>query len=90
MEFEMVEKMTVAELKNYLRLCDLKLTGRKSDLVARVFTVHSQQPSKYTDKLTEEWESRVAVECKSLDEYQASIPIFNVDGLDHVIILYVM
>ena len=33
----MVEKMTVWDLKNYLRLRDLKVSGRKPELVARVF-----------------------------------------------------
>ena len=65
MEFEIVEKMTVAELKSYLRLRDLKMTGKKSELVARVFTaIENKLPIK---KPAEEVESQL------LDEYQAKL-----------------
>ena len=37
MEYEMVSKMKVDELKMYLRLRGLKFTGIKAELVARVF-----------------------------------------------------
>ena len=37
MEYEMVSKMKVDELKMYLRLRGLKVTGIKAELVARVF-----------------------------------------------------
>ena len=33
----MVEKMKVGELKMYLRLRDLKVSGKKAELVALVF-----------------------------------------------------
>ena len=58
MEFEMVEKMTVVELKSYLRLRDLKM-------VARVFAaIENILPIK---KAAEEVESQL------LDEYQAKL-----------------
>ena len=41
----MVQKMTVAELKSYLRLRDLKMRGKKSKLLAPVL-----QPSKINYK----------------------------------------
>ena len=37
MEFDMVEKMNVEELKTFLRLRGLRLSGKKNELVARVF-----------------------------------------------------
>ena len=62
MEFEMVEKMTVAELKSYLRLRDLKMRG---ELVARVFAaIANKLPIK---KTAEEVESQL------LDDYQAKL-----------------
>ena len=33
----MIEKLNMEELKNYLKIRGLKLTGRKKELVARVF-----------------------------------------------------
>ena len=38
MEFDMVSKMKVDELKMYLRLRNLKVSGKKEELVARVFS----------------------------------------------------
>lgn len=37
MDFDMVAKMKVEELKVFLRLRNLKITGKKEELVARVF-----------------------------------------------------
>ena len=37
MEYEMVSKMKVDELKMYLRLRGLKVTGIKAEFVVRVF-----------------------------------------------------
>ena len=37
MDYDLIEKMNVEELKNYLRIRGLKVNGRKSELVARVF-----------------------------------------------------
>ena len=37
MEYNMISKMKVEELKNYLKLRGLKLNGKKEELVARVF-----------------------------------------------------
>ena len=38
MGFDMVSSMSVEELKKYLRLRALRVTGRKQELVSRVFT----------------------------------------------------
>ena len=37
MDYDMIAKLTVVELKTYLRLRGLKLSGRKQELIARVF-----------------------------------------------------
>ena len=37
MEFDMINEMKVDELKKYLRLRGLEISGRKVELVARVF-----------------------------------------------------
>ena len=37
MDYDMVSSMGVEELKKYLRLRGLRVTGRKQELVARVF-----------------------------------------------------
>ena len=38
MDFDMFNKMKAEELKNYLRLRGLKVTGKKAVLVARAFS----------------------------------------------------
>ena len=37
MDYALIEKMKVEELKNYLKIRSLKVTGTKTELVARVF-----------------------------------------------------
>ena len=37
MDYELLEKMKAQELKNYLKIRSLKVTGTKKELVARVF-----------------------------------------------------
>lgn len=34
MDFELITKMNVNELKNYLKLCSLKFSGKDDELVA--------------------------------------------------------
>ena len=36
MDYEMIEKLNLEELKNYLKICGLKVTETKKELVARV------------------------------------------------------
>ena len=57
--------MTVAELKCYSRLRDLTMTGKKSELVARVLA--SSENKLPIKKAAEEVESQL------LDEYQAKL-----------------
>ena len=37
MDYELLQKMKVGELKNYLKIRGLKVTGNKKELVTRVF-----------------------------------------------------
>ena len=37
MDYDLISKMSLEELKNYLRIRGLKVNGRKNELVARVF-----------------------------------------------------
>ena len=37
MDYDLISKMSLEELKNYIRIRDLKFNGRKNDLVARLF-----------------------------------------------------
>ena len=37
MDYDLISKMGLEELKNYLRIRGLKINGRKSKLVVRVF-----------------------------------------------------
>ena len=37
MDYELLEKMKVEDLKNYLKICDSKMTRTKKELVAQVF-----------------------------------------------------
>ena len=37
MDYDLISKMGLEELKNYLRICGLKVNGRKNGLVRRVY-----------------------------------------------------
>ena len=52
----MVSNMNVEELKNYLKLRGLKVTGRKNELVARVFVAieNNVMPNKTTVEVEED------------------------------------
>ena len=39
MDYDLISKMSLEELKNYLRIRNLKFNGRKNELVARVFAI---------------------------------------------------
>ena len=81
MDFELVNKMKIEELKTYLRLCGLKDTGRKVELVARVFAAseNNVQPV----KTAEEVEAEIANEYKaklSLKDFVLPDPFHIKDG----------
>ena len=67
MDFELVNKMKVEELKTYLRLRGLKVSGRKVELVARVFAAseNNVQPLKTAEE----------VEAEIADEYKAKLSL---------------
>ena len=56
MDYNMISGMNVEELKRYLRLRALRVTGRKQELVARVFTAveNEVQPVKSATEIEEE------------------------------------
>ena len=37
MDYDLISKMSLEELKNYIRIRDFKSNGRKNDLLARLF-----------------------------------------------------
>ena len=67
MDCDMVRKMKTDELKMYLRLRGLKVSGRKAELVARVISAseNNVQPIKSTEE----------VECDLRNEYQLKLII---------------
>ena len=62
MDYEMIEKLNMEELKNYLKIRGLKLTGRKKELVARVFNAQ-ESDVKPVRKLVE-IEAEIEVSCR--------------------------
>ena len=62
MEFDMINEMKVDELKKYLRLRGLKISGRKVELVARVFSAHENNVK-----------TAVEIEIELSQEYQAKL-----------------
>ena len=51
MDYEMVSIMKVDELKMYLRLRGLKVSGIKAELVARFFVASETKPVKTTAEI---------------------------------------
>ena len=68
MEYDLINKMKCDELKQYLRLRGLKVTGRKQELVARVFSAseNNVKPIKTAEEvevqLEEEYLSKLIVD----------------------------
>ena len=56
MDYDMISDMTLEELKRYLRLQALRVTGRKQELVARVFSAveNEVQPVKSATEIEDE------------------------------------
>ena len=42
MDYDLVAKTHINGLKNYLKVCGLKISGNKNELVARVFSAINQ------------------------------------------------
>ena len=72
--------MSLEELKNYLRICGLKINGRKHELVARVFAAseNSVKPIK----------TAIVVEVDLKTEYLAKLKIDDRDMPDRFEILH--
>ena len=62
MDYELLVEMKVEELKNYLKIRDLKVAGKKKELVARVFAASKNgvKPVK-----TVELESNVVIDYRN-------------------------
>ena len=67
MDFDMISKMKIEDLKNYLRARNLKLSGRKEELVARVFSA--------VENLVQPVMTAVEVEKDLQDEYRKKLKI---------------
>ena len=81
MDFEMVNNMKVEELKDYLRLRGLKVSGRKPELVARVFAAmeNNVKPIKSDEEVEQEIRSDYQKKL-ILKDYVISDPNFLNDG----------
>ena len=68
--------MKVEELKNYLKQRGLKITGRKVELVARVFCAHENNVELVKTAVEIEGDLRDAYERKlKIDEVQLPYPV---------------
>ena len=67
----MVKKMKVEELKSYLRLRALKVTGKKDELVARVFAAmeNNVRPVKTAEEVEREIQAEYANKLQLVDEH---------------------
>ena len=81
MDFEMVNNMKVKVLKNYLRLRGLKVSGRKPELVARVFAAmeNNVKPIKSAEEVEQEIRSDYQKKL-ILKDYVIPDPNFLNDG----------
>ena len=67
MDYDMISSMKVEELKDYLRLRGLKTSGRRIELVARVFAASEsdvpilKSPQEIEKDLKEEYEKKLVV-----------------------------
>ena len=78
MDFDLISHMNVDELKKYLRLRALKVSGRKEELVARVFYAverNVSQSRQLEEELNKEYQYKL-----TLDEVTIPDPYCIVDG----------
>ena len=80
MDYDMISRMNVDELKKYLRLRALKVSGRKEELVARVFSAveNNVQPVKSATEIEEE--IRMEYQYKLKLDVTIPDPYFIADG----------
>ena len=74
MDYDLISKMSLEEPKNYLRICALKVKGRKNELVARVFAA--------SENGTKPIKTAVEVEADLKTEYLARLKIDDRNILD--------
>ena len=81
MDFDVISRMNVDELKKYLRLQALEASGRKEELVARVFSAveRNVQPVKTATEIEEELIKEYQYKL-TLDEVTIPDPYCIVDG----------
>ena len=74
MDYELLEKMKVDELKNYLKIRGLKVTGTKKELVSRAFTASENgvQPVK----------TAIEIESDLITDYKNKLKIDDFPKLD--------
>ena len=74
MDYELLEKMKVDELKNYLKIRGLKVTGTKKKLVSRAFTASENgvQPVK----------AGIEIESDLITDYKNKLKIDDFPKLD--------
>ena len=74
MDYDMINKMKVAELKDFLRLRALKVTGKKCELVARAFAAVefnipiSKTAEEIEGEIADEYKNKLSVDGKTLPD----------------------
>ncbi|XP_057290858.1 uncharacterized protein LOC130613546 [Hydractinia symbiolongicarpus] len=74
MDYDLISKMSVEELKNYLRVRNLRISGRKEELIARVFSAAENfvQPVKTAQEvesnLKEEYQKKLKINDRTLPD----------------------
>ena len=74
MDYDLVAKMHVHELKNYLKIRGLKISGNKNELVARVFSAMENNvlpvktDAEVEEDLKKEYEKKLIVDDRIISD----------------------
>ena len=74
MDYDFIESLKVEELKNFLKLRGLKVSGRKKELIARVFCAQEmnvpvvKSAVEVEAELKEQYEMKLVIDNKSLTD----------------------
>ena len=81
MDYDLISKMSLEELKNYLRVRALKVNGRKNELMARVFeeSEHGVTPIKTAVEVEVDLKTELLAKLK-IDERNIPVPIKTPHG----------